>query len=31
LIPEAYEEIKANEDSKLKEMEEKHRQDIDAG
>jgi hypothetical protein len=30
LIPQAYEEIKANEDLKLKAMEEKHRQDMDA-
>jgi integrase/recombinase XerD len=30
LIPEAYEEIKANEDLKLKAIEEKHRQDMDA-
>lgn len=30
LIPQAYEEIKGNEDLKLKIMEEKHRQDMDA-
>jgi integrase/recombinase XerD len=30
LIPQAYEEIKANEDLKLKAMEEKHRQDMNA-
>ena len=30
LSPQAYEEIKANEDLKLKAMEEKHRQDMDA-
>ena len=30
LIPEAYEEIKANEDLKLKVMEDKHKQDMDA-
>jgi integrase/recombinase XerD len=30
LIPQAYEEIKANEDLKLKVMEEKHKQDMDA-
>ena len=30
LVPQAYEEIKANEDLKLKVMEEKHKQDMDA-
>ncbi len=30
LIPEAYEEIKANEDLKLKVMEDKHKQDMEA-
>ncbi len=30
MIPEAYEEIKANEDLKLKVMEEKHNQDMKA-